>query len=298
MAGTKFIPGGATQNSMRVAQWCLRTEKKDDPKSFNSYASYMGCVGKDDYAKKMLDASKDLGVTTHYMEDEATATGTCAVLVNGDKGARSLIANLAAANNYKDTHLEKPENWALVEKAQVVYSAGFFLTVSPPSMMKVATHCMEKNKLYCLNIAAPFLCQVPPFKSAMMEVMPMVDYLFGNETEAAAFAESEGWTEKSVEAIACKMSMLPTKKAMHRTVVITQGVEPTIVAKYGRAVSYAITPLPKEAVKDTNGAGDAFVGGFLAKLVQGCSIDVCCKAGAESAKVIVQNDGCTFPVSW
>merc|ERR1719353_1851077 len=116
MAGTKFIPGGATQNSMRVAQWCLRTEKKDDPKAFRSYTSYMGCVGKDDYAKKMLDASKDLGVTTHYMEDASTATGTCAVLVNGDKGARSLIANLAAANNYKDTHLEKPENWALVQK--------------------------------------------------------------------------------------------------------------------------------------------------------------------------------------
>ena len=36
--------------------------------------------------------------------------------------------------------------------------------------------------------------QVPPFKKTLMEAMPYMDFLFGNETEARAFAESEGWT--------------------------------------------------------------------------------------------------------
>lgn len=35
-----------------------------------------------------------------YMVDPETATGTCAVCVSKD-GSRSLVANLAAANNYK-----------------------------------------------------------------------------------------------------------------------------------------------------------------------------------------------------
>ena len=35
-----------------------------------------------------------------YMVDQHTATGTCAVCVSKD-GSRSLVANLAAANNYK-----------------------------------------------------------------------------------------------------------------------------------------------------------------------------------------------------
>ena len=35
----------------------------------------------------------------HYMVDESTPTGTCAACIVG--GERSLVANLAAANNYK-----------------------------------------------------------------------------------------------------------------------------------------------------------------------------------------------------
>ncbi len=35
----------------------------------------------------------------HYMVDAATPTGTCAACIVG--GERSLVANLAAANNYK-----------------------------------------------------------------------------------------------------------------------------------------------------------------------------------------------------
>ena len=35
---------------------------------------------------------------------------------------RSLVANLAAANLYSKTdHLEKPENWEFVEKAEYIY---------------------------------------------------------------------------------------------------------------------------------------------------------------------------------
>ena len=36
--------------------------------------------------------------------------------------SRSLVANLAAANHYSKTeHLDKPENWAFVEKAEIIY---------------------------------------------------------------------------------------------------------------------------------------------------------------------------------
>ena len=49
------------------------------------------------------------------------------------------------------------------------------------------------------------LLQVPPFKKAFADAIPYVDYLFGNETEAVAFAESEGWTTKNVTQIAAKV---------------------------------------------------------------------------------------------
>ena len=42
-----------------------------------------------------------------------------------------------------------------------------------------------------------------------MNAMPYMDFLFGNETEARAFAESEGWTTTDVAEIALKVSHLP-----------------------------------------------------------------------------------------
>ena len=50
--------------------------------------------------------------------------------------------------------------------------------------------------------------QVPPFKATLMEAMPYIDFLFGNETEARAFAESEGWTTTDVAEIALKVTHL------------------------------------------------------------------------------------------
>lgn len=38
-----------------------------------------------------------------------------------------------------------------------------------------------------------------------MDALPYVDYLFGNENEAATFAESEGWETRDISQIALKV---------------------------------------------------------------------------------------------
>lgn len=57
---------------------------------------------------------------------------------------------------------------------------GFFLTVSPESILKVAKHASENDKIFCMNLSAPFISQF--FKEPLMKIMPYVDILFGNET--------------------------------------------------------------------------------------------------------------------
>jgi len=233
--------------------------------------AYMGCVGDDDFAKIMADAATADGVDVRYMVDAATPSGTCAVAVKG--GERSLVANLAAANNYKIAHVKESANWALVDAARVVYSAGFFLTVAPDAMLEVAQACTAAGKTYCLNLSAPFLAQVPPFKKAMMDVMPHVSVLFGNETEARAFAESEGWATQDTQEIAAKIAALPKASGTRgRTVVITQGADATVVYENGRTHLVPVIPLAADKLVDTNGAGDAFVGGFLTGLAGGATL--------------------------
>jgi sugar/nucleoside kinase (ribokinase family) len=56
-------------------------------------------------------------------------------------------------------HIQKAENWAIVESAQYFYMAGFFLTVSPQTIQLVAQHAAENNKWFIMNLSAPFLCQ-------------------------------------------------------------------------------------------------------------------------------------------
>jgi len=280
----KYIAGGATQNSIRVAQWMLQEPGQ---------TAYMGCVGEDEYAKKMRDVCKVDGVDARYMVDKKTPTGTCAVAIKDSE--RSLIANLSAANNYKVDHLKEKENMAVLEGAKVVYSAGFFITVSPESIALASS----KDSIYCLNLSAPFIMQVPPFKACLVNTLPHVDYLFGNESEAMTFAETEGWDTTDIAFIATRLSLIPSARQefgrRHRTVVITQGCEETIVARNGHVRRFPIIKLEREMLVDTNGAGDAYVGGFLAALVKGGDIGECCKAGAYAASVIVQHSGCTYP---
>merc|ERR1712146_389578 len=97
--------------------------------------------------------------------------------------------------------------------------------------------------------------------------------------------------------IATRLSLIPSSKDSKRTVVVTQGKDPTIVAVNGHVSEHAITALPKEKLVDTNGAGDAYVGGFLAALSKGLPVAECCRAGAYSASVIVQHSGCTYPAT-
>ena len=58
-------------------------------------------------------------------------------------------------------------------------------------------------------------------------------------------------------------------------------------AKWGR--------YSKEKLVDTNGAGDAFVGGFMSQLIKGEPLAKCVDAGHWASTVIIQESGCTYP---
>jgi len=128
-----------------------------------------------------------------------------------------------------------------------------------------------------------------------MATLPYTDILFANEMEAAALGEAQGWGT-DVAVVALKVAALPKRSGLRpRTVVFTQGAESTIVVVGGVVTKYAVPALAKELIVDTNGAGDAFVGGFLAKLVQGNEMDACVKAGHFAARAVIQRSGATVP---
>lgn len=283
MDGVQYIPGGATLNSIRVANWMLQEK---------GLCSYVGCVGKDEFAKTMTEKCTGEGLAVPFMVTEEAPTGTCGVLVTGIE--RSLCANLAAANLFKDEHFETcKEAKDCLEGADIIYSAGFFLTVSVPSIVRAGKYCLANKKTMCFNLSAPFIVQF--FGTQMAEVMPYVDILFSNDDEAKEYAKANNLGTEDVSEIAKACVALPKEGSRPRTVVFTCGKDSTVVATTEGVTSYPVAALDQDKIVDTNGAGDAFVGGFLASLAQGKPMETCVLAGHYSAGVIIQHSGCTFP---
>ena len=260
---------------------------------------YIGCVGKDKYAETLRETCKKAGLRAEYLEDPKEPTGRCGVVITGHN--RSMVTDLGAANCYKLDHLKSPDIWKLVEQAQYFYVGGYHLTSCPPAIMALAEEAAAKNKVFMMNLSAPFIPQF--FKDPLDQTAEYWDYLIGNETEMRAYAAAHSIGTSDVIEIAKHVALLPKKnKARARTIIATQGTDPTIVVIADPNVpgkveikEYPVHPIKVEEICDTNGAGDAFAGGFLAGIVKGEPLDRAVDMGQWLAKLSVRELGPSFP---
>ena len=159
----------------------------------------------------------------------------------------------------------------------------------------------------------------------MASVLPFTNIVFGNETEAASYAEVNRFLKTEIRdlskfsififnvlilfvtqvsslgitdvgEIGKKIAMLPKENgSTSRLVIISQGSDPFIVVQHGKVLNFPVESLANEGIVNFNGAVDAFVGGFLAQFVLGKSIDVAVKFGNWTARHCIQRSGCTMP---
>lgn len=184
----------------------------------------------------------------------------------------------------------------MVEQTPAFYVGGYHLTVCVPAAMTLAKHAAETNKVFMLSLSAGFIPQF--FKDPLAEILPYCDFVFGNENEAATWAETQGHKGISIAECAsliAKTSKVNSKKP--RVVIITQGTDPTIVAvkETGKDAvdvkEYPVAAIEESKINDTNGAGDAFAGGFCAGVVKGDSLEECIRKGHWLARLGLQELG-------
>ena len=190
--------------------------------------------------------------------------------------------------------MDKPEIVKVVEEAQFIYISSFFLTVpeGPESLLQVAKHVQaSENKKFMMNLAAEFLMQF--FQDKFQVALQYCDVVFGNELEATAYATKVGLPDPSDRvATAQALANAPKVTPGSRLVVITQGADPTIVVQDGVTRTFPVPKLAKSKIVDTNGAGDSFVGGFLAQYMRGASIPIAVQSGTVAARNCIQQSGC------
>ena len=212
-----------------------------------------------------------------------------------------MVTHLGAAIKYHPSHLQQPEQWDLLKQAKVVFVSGFFLTSSAESAQLAAENAAATNQIFAFNLTAPFVAQF--YKDALLKLMPYWDYVIGNEAEFEAFATAMEWNlgQNDLAEITRRVALLPkTNTKRNRVVICTHGALPTIIAHAHADGTATVTEHPVISIKpedivDTNGAGDAFVGGFLSQLVKDKPIEECVRAANYAAFTVIQHDGCTFP---
>ena len=99
------------------------------------------------------------------------------------------------------------------------------------------------------------------------------DFVFCNEDEASAYAKM--YDLDPTDRVGAAKHIAGSKKAnqkRQRVSIITVGCEPVIIAigqtdnKEAVVHTVEVPKISKDLLVDTNGAGDSFVGGFMAAL--------------------------------
>lgn len=275
-----YIAGGAAQNAARCAQYVLPDKS----------TAYLGCVGKDDLAQQLRAANEREGLHSAYQVDEATPTGCCAVLITGQ--SRSLVTRLGAAEKFTKEHLQTPDVKALLDNAKFFYVGGFFLTHGTESTLVVANKALERGIPFSINLSAPFIPQF--FKDQLASVLPYTTLVIGNESEAEAYATTNGLDPKDYAGVAKAIAKIESKQNKPRTVIITQGAEETLVVqsdKPDNVRTFKVNKVTNDQIVDTNGAGDAFAGGVLGALILGQSIDDAVEVGHKLGAICIGQSG-------
>jgi hypothetical protein len=154
--------------------------------------------------------------------------------------------------------------------------------------------CHDTNHIqpFALSLNAPFIPQF--FKEQLDQTSPYWDYIVGNETEAAAYAESHDLKTTDIPTIAKHLANLPKKNQQRKRIaIVTQGTEPTVVAIQGEdeVRSFPVHAINKSEIADTTGAGDAFAAGFFAGVAKGEALERSVDMGQWLAALSIREEG-------
>jgi len=279
MPNVKFSPGGTTLNTIRVAHWILGGTRAG--------TGYMGAVGPDKLGDYLIETIRAEGIVDGFMRAESP-TAQCASCLK--RAERGLVTNLGAANEYTVQHLL--EHKEILRQAGIVYSTAFFFNCfKGESIWTAAEECRMNKSIFAFNLGAPYLMQ--RYADEFNRALGLCDIVFGNELEALEYAKANGLSDASPEGVVKALARAPMEKPGLRTAIITQGAEKTVLARSDGV--YLEVPVPVvRPVVDTNAAGDAFVGGYLAGVATGENLWTCVEMAHKAAGHIIQHTGCTF----
>lgn len=263
-------PGGAPGN---VAACISKLGKK---------TSYIGMVGKDQFGKFLTQTLEDIGVDVNGIITTSTYNTTLAFVHLDSSGDRSFSFYRKPS---ADIMLDKKDvNLEIIDNAKVFHFGSVSMTDSPArdATLYAAHYAKTKGKLVSYD---PNLRQ-----NLWTDLQEANDYI----CEGLKYANIVKLAEEELEFLTHTNDLIAGSLAL-----IQQYDLKVILTTLGENGALCVTPsfhffspAFKVEVKDTNGAGDAFTGGFLYHLLSnGKNIDRLTQGELEQCVIFANATG-------
>lgn len=285
-----YTPGGSVMNTLRICSWCLNMNPNESGKH---RITMLGAVGNDIYKDKIFNSLREAKVEP-MLEILQEKTSRCGVGIY--KKDRCLVPDIQASSKLSKEFID--EKLDSIMQHDVLLIEGYFLKENFEICKNLCLEFKRQNKLVILTLSA--VCIIQYHMDKIKEIADMADMIIGNMEETEFFAGGKNAVfQDTYEIVHKKLS------SRNRLLVVTCGSHGVYCSKYNyqsMRLDLILQCFPNfvknDEIVDLNGAGDAFLGGFLAMYLKGNTnnkLFTCCKAGNEAASVILRNVGCTFP---
>jgi adenosine kinase len=242
-----------------------------------------------------------------YKYHDEYPTGSCLALISGEN--RSLIGHVGAANMYEPSDVL--QHMQILEQVNIIYIESFFISHSYDVALILLKLCQDRKITLVFNIGAVYMCT--DFSSEVSHFALNANILFGNKEEFKALGKAMNLECESTYSIALALLSMSSQghfldtselgkylNTMGKIIVITDGKDP-VICIHGTAcnkpsvVKFDVPFVSQELIKDTTGAGDSFVAGFLAGVFAKHSLETCVAWGCWTAQQIIKFVGCQVP---
>lgn len=251
------LPGGKGANQAIACQ-------KQGVKTY-----MLGSLGDDQLSRSILSSLNQFQVNTEYVQNiDSSTSGTACILMEKDDN-RILVH--PGANNIQDY---KTIEMAL--KTNAFENDILLLQLEIPKDIILKTVKLAKS------LSMKIVLNAAPYKDHIDDILSYVDLLIVNKSEAESLLKMPYDSYIIDEMLDLMIEKGPT------SVILTLGVDGSYY-KYKKQTIY--TPSYPVNVVDTTGAGDAFIGCFVANDLLGDDIELALKKASVCGAITVQSLG-------
>jgi ribokinase len=230
----------------------------------------IGRVGSDLFGERLIADLRGAGVGTSAVEETEGSSGVATITVAAG-GENTIVitpgANAAVTPEFIERHSAR------------IRGAGLVL-----AQLEIPMESVNHLAALCQRTGVPLILDPAPARALGPEVLPALEWLTPNETEAAFYAEAMGMGEAGPQAVATALLA-----GGARGVVLKMGANGALLATADGA-QHKLSPFEVEAV-DTTAAGDAFNGAFAAGLMLGMSATDAGRFACAAAAISVTGRG-------